>query len=391
VGAAGNSDPNATPALAQITVNQSRQPVDASQTAVRTQAFNLGSRLAALRGGAVGLNIRGLTLNMGDQAISGAELARLVRGADRERAGGAASADSGFSRWGAFVNGTINNGDKDVTANEAGFDFDTWGLTAGVDYRFTDTLVFGGAFNYVNSNNDLKNKGGNLDTTGYGLALYGTYYQSDQFYLDGILAYGKNDYDQSRNIVYSLPSVAGTPSAQVGQVLTADYNGNQFTASLSGGYDFNRGAWTFAPIGGLQYINADVDGYRERARFPGQPGAGWVVQIRDQDFTSFTSNLGGKVSYAWSQPWGVLVPQATVEWVHEFKDDSPFVGGSFIGSPANSFRLPTDKPDQNYFNIGVGASAVFAEGRSAYLYYQSVQGYDNLTSNSLNLGVRFEF
>ncbi len=206
VGASGADDPEATPALAQITINQSRQPVDASQTSVRTQALNLGSRLAALRGGAVGLNIRGLTLNMGGQTLSGAEFAQLLKGANGAQGGGAASADPGFSRWGAFVNGTINDGNKDVTGNEAGFDFNTWGLTAGVDYRFTDIFVLGGAFNYVDSNNDLKNKGGSLDTKGYGLALYGTYYQSDRFYLDGILAYGKNDYDQSRNVVYSLPS-----------------------------------------------------------------------------------------------------------------------------------------------------------------------------------------
>ncbi len=377
-------------ALAQVTPAGASTPVNASLNSVNVQSRNVGARLTALRRGATGLlNLGGLGLNLDGRWISGKELADLVSVAGQR--GGAASADStdsGFNRLGIFVNGNINKGNMDTTANETGFDFTTWGITAGLDYRFSDNFILGGAFGYVDTNTDLKANGGGLDGDSYSLTLYGTYYQSDRFYLDGSLGYGWNRYNQDRNIRYALEP----QNTLVDQTLSTDFNGSQFTATLGGGYDLNSGAWTFGPVGQLQYVKANVDGYQERASNPSTNGSGWTVAIDSQDYNSFTLSLGGQVSYALSQSWGVLLPQARFEWVHEFDSDSPFVAGHFVGDPSReTFRFAGDKPDTNYFNLGLGVSAVFAKGRSAYFNYQTVLGYNDLTNNSFNVGMRLEF
>ena len=58
----------------------------------------------------------------------------------------------------SVVNG---HGKRDNTAQTPGFDFDTAGLTAGIDYRYSDTFVFGLALGYNRNNTDItRDRGG---------------------------------------------------------------------------------------------------------------------------------------------------------------------------------------------------------------------------------------
>ena len=386
VGAALSGDAEAPSGLAQITLNESAAPVDAALSSVSAQKQNIDVRLAALRGGATGRSVQGLAFNIKGLKLSADDLAGIFE--TQRETGGAASADEDFGPWGLFINGTITVGEKDETTNEAGFDFDTQGITVGLDYRLSDNAVLGGAFGYVNTDTELNANGGGLDGSGYSLTLYGTYYQSDNFYLDGSFSYGWNDYEQDRNVRYTLAS----NDTAVDQTLLADYDGEQLSFSLGGGYEFNKGAFSFGPVGQLQYINADVDGYQERAADPSASGSGWTVELEDQEYESLTLSLGGQTSYAMSQSWGVLVPQARFDWVHEFDDDNRLVSGRFLGDPSRTrFTLPTDESDSDYFNLGVGVSAIFSEGKSAFFYYQTTVGFEDLEHHNFSGGLRWEF
>lgn len=385
-------------AISQVTPDQAGVPTDTSQTSVSIQAQNVGSRLAALRAGVTGISIRELALDFNGQPISSEQLAGLSTAAMGQR-GGAASADTGFDfgRLGIFINGTIIFGDKDRTSNQEGFDFDTQGVTAGLDYRFTDNFVLGGAVGYLNNDIDLDADGGELDADGYSFTLYSTYYHADKFYIDGSVTYGYNDYDQERNIRYTLPPTANSESAEVDQTMSADYDSDHWDLTLGAGYEFNWREWTFGPIGQLEYIDVDIDDYREQESNPDADGSGWPVEIDSQDFESFTLSLGGQASYAWSQSWGVLVPQARFEWVHEFEDDPVVVTGRFIKATTDDefgpvdFAFSADEPDENYFIVGAGLSAVLPRGKSLFVHYQTVLGFEDLDHHSVNAGLRWEF
>jgi outer membrane autotransporter protein len=377
----------ASVALTEITLDQARAPMNANFTSVGTQIANLAIRLSALRSGATGIGLGGLAINMRDETLAAEDFLGREDGGNGLN-GGAASGDSiaDFGRLGVFVTGTLTNGDQDATSNEAGFDFDTWGLTAGADYRFTDQFVLGAAVGYTNVDSNVKGKGGDLDLDGWGVAVYGTYYQSESFYLDGILSYGRNDFDQNRKVVYQFTD------ANVNQKFDADYDGNVFAAAIGAGYDFVFGGLTLAPEGRLRYVYADVDSYNEKASNPGSAGSGWWLHVDDQDYTSFTSSLGGRASYAWSLSWGVLLPLARVEWYHEFDPGNDDVKQRFIDDTSGTtILLPVDDDDENYFNLGLGLSAQFAKGRSAFVYYQKLLGYKDLDQDAVNLGLRFEF
>jgi len=378
----------ASVSLAQVTSDQASAPVNASQTSIQVQGRNVASRLTALRMGATGFSASRLSVNLNGESLPTSALASELWGKLLAANGGAAGSDQSldFGRLGVFINGSISLGDKDRTDNVAGFDFTTKGITIGADYRFTDRFVAGLAAGYVKTDTDLDNRGGDLDTDGYSLSLYGTFYRDEGMYLDGILTYGNNDYDQRRRIVYDIGGVS------VNQTAKSSFDGNQWSAALGGGYSVNRGALSFGPTLRLEYVKADVDGYRERMSAPEADGGGWATRIGDQEAKSFTSQLGGEVSYAMSQSWGVLVPQAHFEWVHEFENDREKVTGFFIQDPSQtSFALNTDRPDSNYFNLRLGVSAQFAKGRSGYFYYRKLLGYDNIDVDAFSAGLRFEF
>lgn len=379
----------ASAALGAITADQATVPLSSSRGSLSSQLQNLSARLGALRGGATGVSVRGLTISASE--VDGFDGA--LAGVDGVLAatGGAAGADGGLitlgdGRLAVFVNGAISSGDKDATSNEEGFDFDSWGITAGVDYRFRTDLVAGLAVGYNKNDTEIDNDGGNLDTDGYSVSLYGTYFRGESLYVDGVLTYGSNDYDQERNIRYRIGNEF------VNQTASADYDGNQWSGAIGVGYDIPRGPWTFGPVARLQYVSADVDGYSERMSNPSGPGGGWPTRIDDLDQESFTSTIGGNLSRAIGTEWGVVLPQLHLSWVHEFRDDAVAVNGSFLQDPTGGvFSIRSDRPDSDYFNARLGVSMQLARGNSAFLYYNKVFGYRDLDVDTVGAGVRLEF
>ncbi|WP_158070068.1 autotransporter outer membrane beta-barrel domain-containing protein, partial [Motiliproteus sp. MSK22-1] len=218
------------------------------------------------------------------------------------------------------------------------------------------------------------------------LSLYGTSYQSDQFFVEGIMTFGQNDFDQKRNVNYTL---AGTT---VNQVASSDYDGDQFSLALGGGYHFQYNEMTLTTTGRVEYVDTTVDSYNESMSNPNSDGGGWAVALDEQNMDSLTLTLGVDASYALSRSWGILSPQASIEWVHEFEDDSRLISANFVGDPTQEkFLLPTDSVDSDYFNLRLGVSGQFATGGSAYVYYQKLLGYDDLDVDSIGLGFRWAF
>lgn len=258
--------PDPGSALEQITPNTVGNAPNITQINAQTQMLNIQSRLSFLRAGIMGIDIERLNIQRGGWTLSGRDLRYLLASVD---GGGTPSAEvtsTDLGAFGIFASGSLNFGDRNGTENQTGFDFRTFALAVGIDYRFTERLVLGTAFSYVANDNNSAGNGGSLDTRGYSLSLYGTYYQSDNFYIEGIIDYGWNDYDQQRNVHYRLPGV------DVQQRFTSQYSGKQFFVDLGAGYNFTRDNWIFGPKIRLSYLDMQVDSFRERVNNDG-PGS----------------------------------------------------------------------------------------------------------------------
>ena len=105
-----------------------------------------------------------------------------------------------------------------------------------------------------------------------------------------------------------------------------------------------------------------------------------------------SSVLGGKLTYAHSANWGVLIPHLQAEWQHEFKDDPSEVEAHFLYDPtATPFTITGDKLDTDFFRFGLGLSMVLTHGRLGFFYYEKLIGRDGISQDNLALGLRIEF
>ena len=324
------------------------------------QFANIGARLEALKLGATGITIAGLSpATMGSSSQ-----------------GGAAGDSDDAGKLGGFLNGNFVFGDRDRTDRQEGFDFDSQGVTLGADYRFTDEFVLGGAFGYTTSDVDIDASGGDLETETYSVSAFSIYY-IDSFYINALFNYAWNDYDSTRRIVY--PSVD--------TVARGETNGEQYAINLGGGYKFNINELTLDTHARVQFLHADIDSYGEQGS-----GGGHDLTLADQTIESLLTSIGGRINYAFSTPVGVIVPQVRFEWNHEFENDTRIVKARYTYDPFNTvLGIPTDSPDRDYFTLGASLSATFSGGVSGFIDYQTLLGLKQVTTHLITAGIRAEF
>ncbi|WP_200375168.1 autotransporter domain-containing protein [Thiocystis violacea] len=303
-----------------------------------------------------------------------------------EGTGGGASADLANGPFGAFVTFDSASGDEDETPYQTGYEFNRWSFLGGLDYRFDDRLVSGLALRYGEGDFDFDRNRGDMDSESWGLIGYASYSLPDGFFIDGALGYSQNDYSLKRRINYTLDS------AVTDQIAASDPEAALWNFNIGAGYSLFRDAWSITPSARLNYVNNDVDGYRERMSNPGMNAGGLALSVDSQTYESLSSELGFQIARAISHTSGVIQPQFRLAWIHEYRDDQERVGATFVNDiNQQPLYILTTKPDPDYFELGLGVSAQFANGRSAFLSYNSLLGYDNVRYDAISAGFRLEF
>jgi uncharacterized repeat protein (TIGR01451 family) len=340
-----------------------------------TQFFNVDSRLNELRRGGGGFSLAGLTVNTGQQSIPLA----LVGEALQHALG--FGEDYGLtSPWGFFINGNFTAGEQDQNIDDGrvGVDYDSIGITAGVDYRLSPRAVIGGAIGYADLSSDLSD-GGALDATSLLFTGYGSYYINDRLYIDSRLTWGSADLDQTRRIQFQTGATVFDETA-IGAT-----DSTQLTLATSVGYHLNYGAWSVTPNAGLRYITTDIDAFDESGADE------FNVGYDDQSFSTLQYGVGVQVARAVSLSNGVLMPQFDLSLNGENSDDPQARAQLLNGSTNQVFRLQEENLDSSYGTAGLGFVYLMGHGRQAFMYYRATFGNDDLDRGTLNLGGRFEF
>ena len=306
------------------------------------------------------------------------------RGTFGHGGGGASGDDGGLgSRLGVFVNGSVSVGEVDGAGEQRDADIATAGVTVGVDYRFTPDTVAGVGLGLVVNETAFGSGDGGVDLDGLALTLFSTYYEPDAGYVDGVLELGRNAYDVRRRI--NLP---GLPD----QFGLGETDADVLSATIGAGKDFRAGRYELGPYFRLSHTRASVAGYAERAEFDGD-GAGSVLDIDAHEVRSTRLAVGGQLSRTIDTRRGVLVPQLRLETELENEERKGGITARFRHDPDGvPFTVNGDPRDTDgYVNLGLGASAVFANGRSGYLFYETRAGHEYVTQHWLKAGFRLEF
>ena len=358
------------------------------------QLNNIRARLDRLRSGQGqrGVDISGTRFNIQGASIPGAALALNGAAGDIEESELLAD-----SRWGIFTNGEYAFGKKkhsgsdlNTASGDRKFDFNSTGVTVGADYRFPGEKYFAGAaLGYKDFDADFTTQAGNTSNKGYNLSFYGTYLVSDKSYVDALISFGKSQIDSRR------PVNNDGSQGEIATFAISSPDAREIAVSIGGGYEFNQGELTLTPYGRVDYTKGTIDAYTEQAS--DTSAATSMFSINEQDIDSLTSTLGIKASRTISTSSGVFVPQASVEWKHEFKDrsaisgTSTYLSGADLGVTGNFTEESADAIDRDYFNVNVGVSAVFPKGKSGYLNLESRFGDDQIKDTAVKAGFRWEF
>lgn len=285
------------------------------------------------------------------------------------------------SGLGLFITGNIEALDRDNTTFGDGFDSTVLGATAGADFRFNNMFLAGGAFNYVNRDGDFDG-GGNFDTNSYGFLAYGSITPLPSMFVDISLGYNRHDYDVKRSVSYTnLGGQTFRGNAK------SDSDGNEFTIRAVTGYDHTIGNFTVGPRVGVNYSRLTIDDYDESG------GGGLALAYDDQTVKSLQTTVGLQGSMAINTSYGVWVPQATADYVHEFENDQRSIDVQFAQdnrANATKFSFNNDKPDRNFFNLGIGTVLVLSNGIQPFVNFRALVGHSQFDNYAGTIGVRIE-
>lgn len=249
--------------------------------------------------------------------------------------------------WGQFLGGGAR---RDTNAEADGYHLRDLGLATGADRQFTPNALGGVAVSWLRAwtHGDDDSSGSSSIMDSYQLTFYGTY-RLDRAFVDGQLGAGWNHFDQKRAIPF------------LGSTASASYDGQQYLARATLGYDVPVGAATVTPLASLRWLRSVTDAYNEN-------GAGAAdLSVDSQGVNGVTQDLGAKV--AWNIPTGLgtLTPEARLAWVHDYTK-SPIATSGLMGGQAFAVTAPRTEPDG--VRIGLAATLAGDESLSFHAEYE---------------------
>jgi outer membrane lipase/esterase len=356
-----------------------REVVQQSRTAteiVSTQQANIASRMSQVRAGVTN-SLAGLNISAGGKNIPLEMLGYLSEQNDPDSKD---NIDQLFSPWGFFITGQITTGDYEYgDATDEGFDFDTQGITAGIDYRLNNKAVIGVAIGYSDFDSEV-NTGDTVESKALTFSAYGSFNVTDNFYVDARASFGNPDFDQQRTVDFNLQS------NQTNQTVFGETEGSQKSIIITSGYQFNKNGWQFTPSVSAEFYESDIDAFVETG------SADFNVGFSEQNFKTTRFTAGFQANKAISLSKGVLIPSMGYTFVHENQNGDDVVLMRVSGMPAGEFfESETSFNDGDYGLLDIGLSFVASNGKQAFIQYSQALGWEGFDKHTLNLGARFEF
>jgi outer membrane autotransporter protein len=255
-------------------------------------------------------------------------------------------------------------------------------LTLGIDYRFTDNVIAGLAFNINQGKTDIDggfDTSGTMKNDGFSLLFYNSVY-IENWFIDSSLSIGGDDYEQQRDPI------------SLNNSYESNFHGDQINLTTATGYNIDIHSFNITPFAQIALGTIDIDGYRETALNPLGPNASATLEIDEQNKDIGTFSAGSYFRYIATTQRGVFIPSLSITLVNDFKDEAQTITGRFVANanPNSSFQLQTNTLDSTYFVIGAGFSFQLKGGNAGFINIESVQGYDNLEQERITAGWRWE-
>jgi outer membrane autotransporter protein len=260
---------------------------------------------------------------------------------------------------------------QDKQDNFDGYQADAYGASFGADTEVANNLRVGGAFTYADTDigqRDFRQGDGtNIDSyqlTAYGMKEYGA------AYVDVMGAYSRHNYQSHR-------------ATALGRTANGEWNGDQFSLRLDGGYRLPLGNALLIPMASLEWSQLKQGSYTET-------GAGALNQANDSSrFNTLNAGLGARLSTQFDAGSSTITPDVHAMAYHNFGDRGLDSTSRFTGG-GSSFTTPGLKIARDTYNLGVGVSVQPNKLAKVSLNYD-FEGRSGFQGHAVQLTGRWDF
>lgn len=232
-----------------------------------------------------------------------------------------------------------------------GYDYQTVGVSGGIDWLLGDGLLAGVNLGYATTETDFNDGGSKSEVESLSLGGYATMFDGG-WYVDAALSAGYNMYDVDRVIGF------------MGRTAESGFSSYLLSASASGGYEMQLSEFVLAPLFSLGYSGLYQDEYAES-------GAGAAnLTLNSQVHHSLEAGVGLRGSMALETTAGVFRPEVSVMWTHEYLTRDLGVETQIAGSPGDVFTIRGDAADRDALLVSAGAGLWMENGSSVSLTYE---------------------
>jgi len=271
-----------------------------------------------------------------------------------------------FAVWsGGFVDfADAGNSDLDIGST-------TVGVSAGVDYRFSDRFVGGFGLGYGHDKSDVGDDGTESRGAAYSAAIYGSFKAAENLFLDGLIGASRLDFDSSRYVASS------------GDLASGNRDGRQMFGSLTAAYEFRDKTWLVSPYGRFELSRSWLDGFTENG------GGIYGLTYGDQTVDTAAGVIGLRLSYTLLMDWGALTPGVRAEYTHDFASSSRLrLGYADIGTLP--YELEAEELGDDYSTLGLSLDAALLNNWAVGVEYRAAVG-SGRQDHAIGVRLRSEF
>ncbi len=278
--------------------------------------------------------------------------------------------DQAWAMWGK---GYGLFGDRESTSGAPGYDYHIYGGTFGLDYQFTERLLFGFTVGYAEGSIEYASVRDQTDVASTHVGLYGRY-ATPQWYLDAMGTYAGLSYETHRFADLLGEQLEGDPSG--------DLTGGYVEAGL---YHWYTARCLIQPLAAFQFALLSLDSFTES-------GGDAALHFDNESFESYRGSLGVKLTQELFRHDDGCRASAELRgrWVHEFGDTQANLDAAFAGSPGVVFRVSDAEVARDSAVLGAGLDTWFSRSFRAFVDYATELNADN-TIQLVSAGLEYRW
>jgi len=273
----------------------------------------------------------------------------------------------------AWMSGSVQFGSVMPDGSAGSGKFTTAGLTAGIDWRVHSDLIVGAAVGFGNDRSTVGSFGTGSDSTSVSGALYASYSAFDPWFIDATIGYGQLGYDNRRFVTDDGVTVNGTRK------------GSYWFGAATVGYEFKAHGLHLSPYLRADFMNAQLNSYSETG------GSTQLLTFDAMKFHSVGGTVGLRGSYDIPMRWGVLTPNARVEFRQTI--DGTFQQPMYYSDigPAVTSTLVQAGTASGTLNTSLGVRVRSRQGMTGEFEYGTSGGGGKVQSQTVRAALKVPF